>query len=424
MEEIIKYFAVPCKEGTLMFEFFNKTKKEIFNLIHEMRPLWSQDVIDKIVNNGQFYQFRTQSKINTENKKIVKTNNVKEEKTKTENLIDVLHNAKREKNDEFYTRLEDIEKELRHYKGHFKDKVVYCNCDKFNLNITSNFYVYFTMNFRHLGLKKLICSYYNEGGHGKAVVFDGIKDPNRNMPSLEEDATIYELNGNGSYNSAECLKFLAESDIVVTNPPFSLFREYVATLIKFEKKFLIIGNVNAITYKEVFPLIRDNQLWLGMSSFNVGMYFEVPNDYQYAKTYKFKTEIDGKKVMRVSSICWFTNLDNDKRHEEIALYKEYNPTDYPTYDNYEAIECGKVNNIPCDYDGVIGVPITFLNKYNPNQFEIIGGFNGYKECDYQNGLLCGTLTEYIDKDGKVKTWTGPTINKKTCYYRILIRRKR
>lgn len=190
------------------------------------------------------------------------------------------------------------------------------------------------------------------------------------------------------------------------------------------KKFLIIGNSNAITYKEVFPLIRDNQLWLGMSSFNVGMYFEVPNDYQYNETYKFKTEINGKKVMRVSSICWFTNLDNDKRHRELSLYKNYNPTDYPTYDNYEAIECNKVYDIPYDYDGVIGVPITFLNKYNPNQFEIIGGFNGYKECDYQNGLLCGTLTEYIDKDGKVKTWTGPTINKKTCYYRILIRRKK
>lgn len=177
------------------------------------------------------------------------------------------------------------------------------------------------------------------------------------------------------------------------------------------KKFLIIGNQNAITYKEVFPLIRDNQLWLGMSSFNVGMYFEVPNDYQYAKTYKFKTEIDGKKVMRVSSICWFTNLDNNKRHKELSLYKNYNPTDYPTYDNYEAIECNKVYDIPYDYDGVIGVPITFLDKYNPNQFEIID-INPHFFSIVEKGLQ------------KPKQLTLHSIGKKDPYARILIRRKK
>ena len=186
--------------------------------------------------------------------------------------------------------------------------------------------------------------------------------------------------------------------------------------------FIVVGNHNAITYKEIFPYLKDNKMWIGMTHFNDGMYFVVPNDYEYADTYKFEREMDGEKVMRVSTACWFTNLEHNKRKELIGLTKRYNTTDYPKYDNYDAIEVGCYKDIPKDYDGVMGVPITFLGRHNPNQFEIIGGFNGYKESDEVNGLLCGTPTEYIDKNGNVKVWTGPTINKKTCYYRILIRK--
>ena len=281
-----------------------------------------------------------------------------------------LSNAKRAKNDEFYTQLSDIENELKHYKSHFAGKVVYCNCDDAR---KSNFFRFFQKKFNDYGLKKLITTSYNENGHGSVLVYEG--DTNGNGKLDDNEVKVSELKGNGGFRSEECIEYLKESDIVVTNPPFSLFRDYIATLTQYDKKFLIIGNPNAITYKEVFPLIKENKLWLGWSSFNKGMYFYVPEDYKYADTYKFEKEINERKVMRVSSICWFTNLDHSRRHEDLILYKKYTPEEYPKYDNYDAIEVSKVCEIPKDYDGIMGVPITFLDKYNPSQFEIVGCAN-------------------------------------------------
>lgn len=324
--------------------------------------------------------------------------------------------AKRNKKDEFYTRIEDIENELKYYKNHFKNKVIYCNCDKFTGDHISNFYNYFTMNFKHLGLKKLICSYYNEGGNGKAVIFEGIKDP-----------TIITLNGDGSFDSDECKEFMRSADIIVTNPPFSLFRPFIAQIMEMQKQFIVLGNMNAITYKETFKWIKENKLWAGFG-FNKTMEFVMPNSYE-----KFNRIENGKKIGKVPAICWFTNIPIKKRFDELPLYKSYNPTDYPTYDNYEAIECGKVNNIPCDYDGIMGVPISFLDKYNPNQFEIIGG-SGTFELTRELGV------EPINQDfiDKYKTCGGKRfMNLNTpllAYYtkneaiipyaRILIRKKK
>ena len=203
---------------------------------------------------------------------------------------------------------------------------------------------------------------------------------------------------------------------------FSLFREYVKQLMDYGKKFIIIGNGNAVTYKEIFPLIKNNQLWLGHKSFSGGMNMYAGPSYEAEKCKHPKYDENGRIIINVMMCVWFTNVEHKKRHTPIDLYKRYSD-EYPKYDNYDAIDCGKVAEIPMDYNGVVGVPITFLDKYCPEQFEIIGGFNGYKESGEANGLLCGTLTEYIDKNGKVKTWTGPTINKKTCYYRLLIRKR-
>ena len=259
-----------------------------------------------------------------------------------------LHTAKATKNDEFYTQLEDIENELKYYKDYFKGKVVYCNCDGFLNEEKSNFFVYFSLNYEFLGLKGLICTKYNPNGKGKKYEYYGDLNGN-NYPDKEEIFTS-DLEGDGDFRSEECIGLLKKCDIVCTNPPFSLFRQYVAQLFEYNKDFLIIGNVNAISYKEVFPLIKENKMWLGVSSFNKGMYFGVPDDYTYADTYKFDRERNGKKVMRVSSICWFTNLDHKKRHEELVLYKKYNEEEYPKYDNYDAIEVSKVTDIPMDYE--------------------------------------------------------------------------
>lgn len=306
-----------------------------------------------------------------------------------------LHYAKKEKNDEFYTQLEDIENELKYYKEHFKGKVVYCNCDGFLTEEKSNFFVYFSLNYEFLGLKGLICTKYNPNGKGKKYEYYG--DLNGNNYPDDEEIFTSDLEGDGDFRSEECVELLKKCDIVCTNPPFSLFREYVAQLFEYKKDFLIIGNVNAISYKEVFPLIKENKMWLGVSSFNKGMYFGVPDDYTYADTYKFDREQDGKKVMRVSSICWFTNLDHKKRHEELLLYKKYNKEEYPKYDNYDAIEVGKVTDIPVDYNGVMGVPITFLDKYCPTQFEIVKFRKGDDDKDL-------------------------SVNGKCPYFRILIKR--
>ena len=303
-----------------------------------------------------------------------------------------LHTAKATKNDEFYTQLEDIENELKYYKDYFKGKVVYCNCDGFLNKEKSNFFMYFSLNYEFLGLKGLICTKYNPNGKGKKYEYYG--DLNGNNYPDEEEVFTSELEGDGDFRSEECIELLKKCDIVCTNPPFSLFRQYVAQLFEYNKDFLIIGNVNAISYKEVFPLIKENKMWLGVSSFNKGMYFGVPDDYTYADTYKFDRERNGKKVMRVSSICWFTNLDHKKRHEELLLYKKYNEEEYPKYDNYDAIEVGKTKDIPMDYNGIMGVPITFLDKYCPTQFEIVGQMMTTKVTEFNFGY------PYID--GKKK----------------------
>ena len=284
-----------------------------------------------------------------------------------------LNKAKEAKKDEFYTQLEDINNELKHYRKHFRGKTVLCNCDDPRV---SNFFKYFAYNFEFLGLKKLIATCYknqdwnlfSEGTSEKAVylVYEG--DKNGNHIPDDEEIEVLPLKGDGDFRSPECIEFLKEADIVVTNPPFSLFREYVAQLIKYDKKFLIIGPTNAISYKEIFPLIRDNKLWLG-HGFNAGnAYFKVPKASEYAKgVYDEKTGL-----VKFRNCTWFTNLDHKKRHEDLILYKQYNDDEYPKYDNYDAIDVSKTANIPLDYDGVMGVPITFLDKYNPNQFEIIG----------------------------------------------------
>ena len=300
------------------------------------------------------------------------------------------------KNDEFYTLLTDIEKEMRHYRKHFKDKTVLCNCDD---PFESNFFKYFVLNFNRLGLKKLIATCYATspiagqqlslfdvvGGDEeqrskpyKAVVtkvYDVTGDGGVDMFDVAElfkshENELVELEGNGDFRSEECLALLDEADIVVTNPPFSLFREYVATLMEHEKKFIIIGNSNAITYKEVFPLIMQDRLWLGVTRSGTGsMWFRIMDDFPVKSGQKVE---NGVRYQTIGNSAWFTNLDVKKRHEELILVKRYSPEEYPRYDNYDAIEVSKIVDIPLDYAGVMGVPITFLGKYNPDQFEIVG----------------------------------------------------
>lgn len=274
-----------------------------------------------------------------------------------------LHNAKSAKNDEFYTMLTDIEKEMKYYRNQFKDKVVYCNCDDAR---ESNFFKYFSMNFEFLSLKKLITTGFKADGHGVALIYEG--DKNGNYMVDEDEIKVVELEGNGDFRSEECIDFLKEADIVVTNPPFSLFREYVAQLMEYEKKFIIIGNGNAVACKEIFPLIKENKIWMGASKGIGGKFtFIVPETYDG----KFVSEVDGVRVGQVNNACWFTNMEHNKRHTPLDLYKKYSSESYPKYDNYDAIE-SRTDEIPMDYDGVIGVPITFLDKYCPEQFEILG----------------------------------------------------
>lgn len=291
--------------------------------------------------------------------------------------------AKDSKNDEFYTQLSDIERELRHYKSHFKNKVVYCNCDDPRV---SNFFHYFSYNFAKLGLKKLIATCYknqsmdlfskNDSEQAIYLEYDGDKNGN-NIPDLNEIG-IKPLKGDGDFRSKECIELLKQADIVVTNPPFSLFREYVAQLLEYDKKFLIIGNGNSITYKEIFKNIQDNKIWLGVTKPQL---FLIDNKEKFAKycSDANRVVVEGKEYWAVNisvgtPTYWFTNLDMAKRHEDIILYKSYNgnEAEFPKYANYDAIEIGKVKDIPTDYEGEMGVPITFLDKYNPDQFEIIG----------------------------------------------------
>ena len=287
---------------------------------------------------------------------------------RTTRTVDV---AKKAKKDEFYTRLEDITAELRHYKEHFKGKTVLCNCDDPRV---SNFFVYFAYNFEYLGLKKLITTCYknqnmdlfsqNDSEKAVYLIYEGDKDGDR-IPSAEEIG-VFPLKGDGDFRSEECIRLLKEADIVVTNPPFSLFREYVAQLIEYDMKFIIIGHQNAISYKEIFPLIQNNQIWLGYGfKGGAGHFYSAYEDKATAGDHR-------KGMIRVSGVNWFTNLDIKKRHENLILYKQYLPEKYPKYENFNAINVNKTNEIPYDYDDIMGVPITFMDKYNPDQFEIIG----------------------------------------------------
>lgn len=308
-----------------------------------------------------------------------------------------LNAAKNAKKDEFYTQLSDIEKEMRHYRKHFKGKTVLCNCDD---PFESNFFKYFVLNFNRLGLAKLIATSYvsspiagrqlsmfpladetAEAGSRpyKAVVtkvYDATGDGGVDMLDVAAlfqsgENVLTELSGDGDFRSDECLALLDEADIVVTNPPFSLFREYVATLIAHEKKFIIIGNVNALKYKEIFPLLKDNKLWIGASIHSGDRKFNVPDDYPLDAA-GCGIDEDGRRFIRVKGVRWYTNLDIKQRHEELILVRRYDPERYPKYANYDAIDVSKVADIPYDYAGEMGVPITFMDKFNPEQFEIVG----------------------------------------------------
>ena len=287
-----------------------------------------------------------------------------------------LQQAKKAKKDEFYTQLSVIEQELQYYESHFKDKVVYCNCDDPRV---SNFFHYFSYKFRSLGLKKLITTCYknqqtdlfSQNKSEKAIwlEYDGTVNET-GIPSVEEIGVNY-LEGNGDFRSKECIHLLKQADIVVTNPPFSLFREYVAQLMEYEKKFLIIGNMNAVSYKEIFPLFQADRIWLGASIKSGDREFGVPKYYPLTAATS-RTDERGRKYVRVKGVRWITNLDYDQRHENLILYEAYVPEKYPKFDSYDAINVNKTIEIPKDYDGIMGVPITFLDKYSPNQFQIVG----------------------------------------------------
>lgn len=313
--------------------------------------------------------------------------------------------AKKAKKDEFYTQLTDIEKELRYYTNHFKDKVVFCNCDDPE---ESNFWVFFRDNFALLGLKKLISTHYEKGKRSYKMELTGARYEDGELKF--DNFVKTPLKGDGDFRSEECIEILKEADIVVTNPPFSLFREFVAQLMEYKKKFLIIGNINAASYKEVFPLIRDNEIWMGASIHSGDREFRVPDDYPLNAA-GYRVDENGVKFIRVKGVRWFTNMDYPQRHEDLILYKTYNPDDYPNYDNYDAINVDATKEIPRDYDGAIGVPITFLDKYNPEQFEILDA-NDFRKSDKVKVKAHGLIK---DKEG--------AINGSPKYVRILIKRK-
>ncbi|WP_341942185.1 adenine-specific methyltransferase EcoRI family protein [Microbacterium sp. LWH10-1.2] len=287
-----------------------------------------------------------------------------------------LGNAKAAKDDEFYTQLSDIEKEMRHYKKHFKGKVVYLNCDDPR---ESEFFHYFSYNFEKLGLKKLIAACYKsqdidlfsteDSEQAVYLEYTGDKDGDR-IPSRDE-IEVQPLTGDGDFRSPESIALLQQADIVVTNPPFSLFREYIAQLIAHDKQFIVLGNMNAVAYKEIWSHIKADRLWLGVTRTGTGqMWFRVSENFPVKSGQKIGD--DGHRYQTIGNTAWFTNVDHAKRHEELILYKTYNPQEYPHYDNFDAIEVAKTVEIPVDYEGVMGVPVTFLGKYNPDQFEILG----------------------------------------------------
>lgn len=351
--------------------------------------------------------------------------------------------AKKNKADEFYTQLPDIEAEMRHYQEQFRGKVIFCNCDD---PFESNFFKYFAMNFNFLGLKKLIATCYAESAVAgqQLSLFDvacleekttesklpykieitEIRDENKDGAFDLSDVenllknkrnVLTLLKGDGDFRSLECIDLLKEAEIVVTNPPFSLFREYMAQLIEYDKKFIIIGSANAISYKETFSFLKDNKVWLG---YHFGdMAFTVPNDYE-ARTTRFWIDENGQKWRSLGNICWYTNLDVSKRHENLTLYKQYTPEAYPKYANYDAIEVSKTAEIPYDYDGEMGVPITFLGKYNPDQFDILGSSmtvgNPISEIAKKGSYVAGGMRFYLPNDNGTY---------RRLYDRIVIKRK-
>ena len=320
-----------------------------------------------------------------------------------------LHSAKKARNDEFYTQLSDIEKELKHYKRSFRGKTVLCNCDDPRI---SNFFHYFSYNFEKLGLKRLISTCYkskerdlfSKNDSSQAIYLSYEGDKNNNKVPDPDEIGIHCFAGDGDFRSDEAIELLKQSDIVVTNPPFSLFREYVAQLIEHNKQFLIIGNLNAMKYGEIYPYFQADRVWSGATMFNGGAAYFIgsPELYDPSKMSNARNTYikDGKLYWRVNGVRWFTNLDHNKRHEELVLYKTYSPDAYPTYDNYDAIEVSKVVDIPMDYTGVMGVPISFMDKYNPDQFDVIGlsmksgfGLQSHKTYDsYKEIRQDGSLT--------------------------------
>jgi hypothetical protein len=325
-----------------------------------------------------------------------------------------LHSAKTSKKDEFYTQLSDIEKELRHYKEYLKGKVVFCNCDDPRV---SNFFHYFSYNFEQLGLKKLITTCYknqnmdlfSENKSERAIYLEYDGDKNDNKVPDPNEIGIKELKGDGDFRSKECIELLKKADVVVTNPPFSLFREYVSQLVEYDKKFIIVGHQNSITYKEIFKLIKENKLWLGYG-FNRNMAHFINRHYV-----DYASDLDHKEGMiRVSGVVWFTNIDIQKRHENVILFKKYkgHEKEYPEYDNYKAIEVSKTKDIPMDYKGAMGVPITFMDKYNPDQFEILWTTDRGGD---------GMLEKYKKKHDR---FDAPVINGTGVYKRILIKNKK
>ena len=350
------------------------------------------------------------------------------------NLLD----SSRNKQDEFYTNLQLVEDELKHYRAHFKGKRVLCNCDD---PYESNFFKYFAMSFNSLGLKSLTATCYAtspvvytqldlfgdrtivgrkgapRGKQPYKIVINEVTDMNGDgrvdLADVEwliknRKNVLTKLKGDGDFRSPECVALLGEADVVVTNPPFSLFREYMALLMEHGKQFLIVGNMNAVTYREIFPLIRDNKVWLGNKAGH--FWFKVPDNYEEKAT-DFKIDENGQKWRRMGNICWFTNLDIEKRHEEMPLFRHYTPEDYPKYDNYDAIEVSKTDDLPKDWDGVMGVPITFIYKYVPDQFEIIGATESEGK-GFSNGL-------WDERSGVAQ----PLIEGKRVYKRIFIRHK-
>jgi len=351
-----------------------------------------------------------------------------------------LNAAKAAKLDDFYTQMTDIERELQHYWPHFRGKVVFCNCDD---PYESNFFKYFALHFNHLGLKKLICTCYNGSpvqGNELVIDFGDFSDTPKKVAYKVVITEVKDLNGDGAvdlsdvryllqndknvisilktgdFRDPECIELLKEADIVVTNPPFSLFREYIAQLMEYGKKFLIIGNMNAIHYKEIFPLIKDNKIWTGYKPFGGGMnMIQISEGFDPTKTKSYTINERGQIIKNIMGCIWFTNLDIRKRHEDLDLVCKFSPEEYPKYDNYNAIDVSRVQDIPFDYEGIMGVPDTILGQFNPDQFEIIG-------------LGCGDLGKQagVSKNYRGRTDLAYTKNGKSkCpYSRILIRNKK